>query len=99
MSMSTFFDRPAVARPETELTVPQREALKHLSRFRHHRVCRNGGWYLGPRYFKPETISALTRHALIRRAKNRGFGKGYHLEPTLAGQVVLEKLEKSNGRS
>lgn len=94
----TLFDKPAVAQPKRALSEAQREALKHAHGYRRHRNTFSGGWYLGPRYFARATIAALTREGLVRRAKNPGRGKGYHLELTMAGQIVLEKLEKSNAR-
>lgn len=94
----TLFDKPAVAAPKRALTAAQREALRHVKQYRRHRCTFSGGWYLGPQFFQRATITALVREGLVRREKNPGHGKGYHLELTMAGGVVLEKLEKSDAR-
>ncbi len=91
---ATLFDKPAVAAPKKTLTAAQRGALQAVHRFRHHRQTFSGGWYLGNRYCERRTIAALMKEGLVRREKNPGRGKGYRLELTMAGQIVLERLEQ-----
>lgn len=88
----TLFDRPAVAEPQRALSTGQRKALRAIAHFRHHRQTFSGGWYIGNRYCQRATIAALQKEGLVRREKNPGHGKGYRLELTMAGQIVLERL-------
>ncbi|MET3601018.1 hypothetical protein [Martelella mangrovi] len=88
----SMFDKPAVAAPKRALTAGQRKALQAVGQFRHHRQTFSGGWYIGNRYCQRGTVSALMKEGLVRRAKNPGRGKGYRLELTMAGQIVLERL-------